>query len=269
MGQELAAMSTREFDRLEVIRRVVERSLTQTKAAELMGLSERQVRHLGIAYAERGAAGLVSGKRGMPSNRRLPAELKSKAIAIVRELYADFGPKLAYQPRHRRECLGELVQIDGCEHAWFEEHGPVCTLLVYVDDATGRIMELRLLRGHRVVSQAPRQAGGLLQRQAQHLSRRPRGRDGTLPWRHAVRARLGSAQYRHYLRENASGEGPRRAHEQDPPGQTGQGVAPSKVSDMEAGNAFLPEFIEDYNLRSRAPRRTRTTRTGHCAPMRT
>jgi hypothetical protein len=64
MGQELVAMSTREFDRLEVIRRVAERSLSQTKAAELVGLSERQVRRLGIAYAERGPAGLVSGHPG-------------------------------------------------------------------------------------------------------------------------------------------------------------------------------------------------------------
>ena len=47
-----------------------------------------------------------------------------------------------HQPRHRRECLGELVQIDGCEHAWFEDRGPYCTLLVFVDDATSRIMEL-------------------------------------------------------------------------------------------------------------------------------
>lgn len=54
MGQEMVAMSTRELDRLEVVRRVAERSLTQTKAAELMGLCERQVRRLGIAYAERG-----------------------------------------------------------------------------------------------------------------------------------------------------------------------------------------------------------------------
>jgi predicted DNA-binding protein (UPF0251 family) len=83
MGPGLVTMSTREFDRLEILRRVVERSVTQTKAAELMGLSERQVRRLEVAYAERGAASLVSDKRGKPSNRRLPAELKSKAIAIV------------------------------------------------------------------------------------------------------------------------------------------------------------------------------------------
>jgi len=83
MGPGLVTMSTREFDRLEILRRVVERSLTQTKAAELMGLSERQVRRLENAFAERGPSGLV--------------ELKSKAIAIVRERYADFEPKLAHE----------------------------------------------------------------------------------------------------------------------------------------------------------------------------
>jgi len=113
----------------------------------------------------------------------LPDELGSQAIEIVRERYADFGPTLAcekllelhdlqvsretlrawligariwiprrervrtaHQPRHRRECLGELVQIDGCEHACFEDRGPGCTLLVYVDDATGRLLELRFVR---------------------------------------------------------------------------------------------------------------------------
>jgi len=100
-------------------------------------------------------------------------------MALVRERYADFGPTLAceklwechgiglaketvrrwmrdaglwipraqrppkiYQPRARRACFGELVQIDGSEHAWFEGRGPVCTLLVYIDDATSRLMAL-------------------------------------------------------------------------------------------------------------------------------
>ncbi len=47
-----------------------------------------------------------------------------------------------HQMRPRRACLGELVQIDGSPHAWFEDRGPACTLLVYIDDATGRLMEL-------------------------------------------------------------------------------------------------------------------------------
>ena len=53
--------------------------------------------------------------------------------------------KRIHQPRARRDCLGELVQIDGSEHWWFEDRGPQCTLLVYVDDATSRLMHLKLV----------------------------------------------------------------------------------------------------------------------------
>jgi transposase len=173
-------MSAKELDRLEVLGRVVERRLTQRQAAEQLGLSRRQVERLCRALRADGAAGLVSRKRGRPSNRKLPAAVRAHALELVRARYADFGPTLAceklaeqhgvavsretlrhwmidaglwvpraqrprraHQPRHRRSCLGELVQIDGCDHAWFEDRGPKCTLLVYVDDATSRLMELR------------------------------------------------------------------------------------------------------------------------------
>ncbi len=53
--------------------------------------------------------------------------------------------KRVHQPRHRRECAGELVQIDGCEHWWFEDRGPQCTLLVFIDDATSRLMHLQFV----------------------------------------------------------------------------------------------------------------------------
>ena len=173
-------MSAKELDRLEVLGRVVERRLTQWRAAEQLGLSERQVRRLCRALLREGAAGLVSRKRGHPSNRKLPAAAREHALGLVRARYADFGPtfareklsehhgvavstetlrqwmidaglwvprsqrpRRAHQPRPRRSSLGELIQIDGCEHAWFEDRGPKCTLLVYVDDATSRLMELR------------------------------------------------------------------------------------------------------------------------------
>jgi transposase len=175
-------MSARELDRLEVLGRVVERRLTQRQAADQLGLGERQVRRLCRALSERGAAGLVSRRRGRPSNRKLPAGVREGALGLVRARYTDFGPTLArekllehhgvaistetlrqwmieaglwvprarrrrraHQPRSRRSCLGELVQIDGCEHAWFEDRGPKCTLLVYVDDATSRLQELRFV----------------------------------------------------------------------------------------------------------------------------
>jgi transposase len=175
-------MSARELERLEVLGRVVERRLTQWKAADQLGLSLRHVERLCRAFRANGAAGLVSRQRGHPSNRRLAAVLRERVVDLVRNRYADFGPTLAceklveqhgveisretlrhwmidaglwvprsrrarrvHQPRHRRSALGELVQIDGCEHAWFEDRGPKCTLLVYVDDATSRLMEFRFV----------------------------------------------------------------------------------------------------------------------------
>lgn len=175
----IISMSMRELDRLKVIEAVVEGRLMPWRAAERLRLSRRQVERLANRYRSQGAAGLVSRKRGQPSNHQLPMDLVERALAIIGERYADFGPTLAceklrechgirlaaetvrrlmteaglwvprrqrppkvYQPRARRACLGELVQIDGCEHAWFEERAPACTLLVYVDDATSRLMTL-------------------------------------------------------------------------------------------------------------------------------
>ncbi|MPW23995.1 ISNCY family transposase [Paraburkholderia sp. CNPSo 3157] len=176
---ERITMTMRELDRFKVIQDVTEGRLKPWRAAERLGLTTRQVRRLVARYRESGAPGLISRKRGMPGNRRLDGELAQRALAIVRERYADFGPTLAceklrechgirlaketvrnlmteaglwlprrqrppkvYQPRARRACLGELVQIDGSDHRWFEERAPACTLLVYVDDATSRLMAL-------------------------------------------------------------------------------------------------------------------------------
>jgi hypothetical protein len=178
----LVSMSAREIDRLGVITRVQDGRLTQVKAAELLGLTDRQVRRLQAAYQRHGPAGLVSGRRGRRSNNAIPATVAVQAMSVIRERYPDFGPTLAaeklteihgvalsretvrkwmstaglwksrrdripqpHQPRYRRECFGELVQIDGCEHRWFEARGPMCTLLVFVDDATSRLLELRFV----------------------------------------------------------------------------------------------------------------------------
>ena len=88
-------MSAKELDRLEIISRVIERRLTQRKAAERLGLSLRQVERLCRAFRTDGAAGLVSRKRGRPSNRKLASALRERALDLVRGRYADFGPTLA------------------------------------------------------------------------------------------------------------------------------------------------------------------------------
>jgi len=175
----LLIMSNRELTRLEAMQRIKDKRLTQKEAARMLSLSVRQIKRLYRAYKAQGARGLVSQRRGKPSNNRLDAETQQKAIDLIHEHYRDFGPTLAHekltekhklrisresvrgimiaeelwkpkrakqpsthQMRVRRACFGELVQIDGSDHDWFEGRGAKCTLLVYIDDATGQLLEL-------------------------------------------------------------------------------------------------------------------------------
>ena len=94
-GVTVRLMSDKELARLEVLRDLDQRGLTPVAAAQLLGLEQRQVFRLLKAYRAEGAAGLVSQRRGRPSNRRQPAELRATALAIIRERYWDFGPTLA------------------------------------------------------------------------------------------------------------------------------------------------------------------------------
>ena len=178
----LIAMSERDLQRIEILSKVVAGRMTMASAAHVLDLSERQVRRLLERIRTGGAASIRHKAIGRPSNNRISDEVRDYAMTLVRERYADFGPTLAteklaerdglrvsretvrgwmseaglwlsrkqrrtfHQPRLRREAYGELVQIDGSEHRWFEDRGPPCSLLVFVDDATGRLMQLRFVR---------------------------------------------------------------------------------------------------------------------------
>lgn len=170
-------MSAREFSRLDVLRDLDSGRITAVEAGQLLGLGRSQVFNLLGRLRRHGAASLVSKRRGLASNDRLPGTVHDLAVALVRERYTDFGPTFAaeklagvhgcavsretlrqwmiaegiwadrarrlprvHQPRNRRERLGELIQIDGSKHWWFEDRGPQCTLIAYVDDATSRLM---------------------------------------------------------------------------------------------------------------------------------
>jgi hypothetical protein len=112
MVKGLVTMSADEIDRGDLIRRVLEKRLTQTKAAEALGLGVRQVKRLCRAFKGDGLAGLASKKRGQPSNRRLTAELRARAVGLVLERYHDFGPKLAH------EKLLELHNVRSSPGRW-------------------------------------------------------------------------------------------------------------------------------------------------------
>jgi transposase len=174
-------MSEKEIKRLEVLRQLADGVLSQREAGRMLDLSERQVRRLARTYTASDAAGLVSKRRGRPSNRRLDEAVKQAILERVRDRYADFGPTLAaeylrseglrvskealrgwmtaaglwrstnrrrprlHPPRLRRPRLGELIQIDGSPHNWFEGRGSRCTLLAFIDDATSRLMFARFV----------------------------------------------------------------------------------------------------------------------------
>ena len=125
MLQALTTMSKQELDRVELMVRIQERRLTQRQAAEMLDVSVRQVERLYRRYKQSGPAGLVSKKRGRPSNRRLPEKTRKKALELVRGLYPDFGPTFAGEKL--RELHGVEVSVetlrrwmiaDGCLLCW-------------------------------------------------------------------------------------------------------------------------------------------------------
>ena len=179
---ELVTMSTREIDRLKVIHEVLAHRLLQRQAAEQLDLSRRQVIRVCNRVKADGARGIVHGLRGQPSNNQLKPGVLNQALALVKAKYPDFGPTFANEKllalhgvvlstsvlrlgmvkdgqwrsrkqkkalhrawRPRRACLGELTQLDGSPHDWFEGRGPVCTLLAYIDDATSTVLWARFV----------------------------------------------------------------------------------------------------------------------------
>lgn len=169
-------MSVKERRRLEVLSQVQDGELSVAEAARLLEISERQAWRLKRRYATAGDAGLAHGLRGRASNRTTDAAARAAVLKLYREKYAGFGPTLACEylaaedgrvlspdtlgrwlraeglfekrrqrgkhrlRRPRRQCCGELVQMDGSWHDWLEGRGPWCCLMVMVDDATGRTL---------------------------------------------------------------------------------------------------------------------------------
>ena len=174
-------MSQKEANQLEIFHMLKDNKIKQKKAANMLGITTRQIRRKLIRFRKYGAEGLVHVSRGRVSNNKVDEAEISRAIEIVREKYSDFKPTFAheklakyhevtfsverlrqamiieglwkpkkrrksnyYQMRERRECEGELIQVDGSPHDWFEGRGKIgmCSLLVYIDDATGKLLHL-------------------------------------------------------------------------------------------------------------------------------
>jgi len=176
MRKDIIAMSKKELRRIPIIHRVMEKRLTQVKAAEMLDISGRQIRRIIGKIEAGGDQAIVHGNRGKESPFKLPEEQEKKIMSIVEKRYYDFGPTFAaekllecekikiskekmrqlmiahnidyprrknkgrvHQWRERKHCKGEMIQMDGSDHDWLEGRGPRLVFMGYIDDASGEV----------------------------------------------------------------------------------------------------------------------------------
>jgi len=172
------SMSLKETERIAIMDNLIAKRIKQKHASKQLGISIRQVQRMVRRYKREGISGLIHQSRGRVGNRSMKQEQKAQIIDLIKKQYPDFGPtftaeKLAERDniivsretvrqlmmqeqlwkekqrkvvvihtyRERRSCVGELVQLDGSPHRWFEDRADPCTLIAYIDDSTSRIMD--------------------------------------------------------------------------------------------------------------------------------
>ena len=283
------------------MQRLAEKRLSQKEGAEILQVSVRQIKRLLRSYRETGASGLISQRRGKPSNNHLSAATQQSALDCLKGKYLGFGPTLAceklvevehltisvesvrqimlsedlwkarkarkatlHQMRERRACFGELVQIDGSPHAWFEGRGPMCTLLVAIDDASGKLVGLQFVE-HESFHSYARLARGYFEVYGKpvafysdkhgvfHVNQAHGGTGEAL-------TQFGRAMQALDIRIVCANS-PQAKGRVERANQTLQDRLVKElrlrgISNQEAGNTYLPEFMMDFNQRFGVPPRS-------------
>lgn len=173
--RDIIMLRQKELKRLHVIHKVIQGELTQVEATDLLSLSERQIRRIVRRIEAEGDRGMQHRSRGKESKRKLPTGLIRRVVQLYRERYQGFGPTLTAEKlleldgiaisketvrmrlieagqwqkgrkvrryrqwRERKSFLGEMLQLDGSHHDWFEGRRGQCVLMAYIDDATSRV----------------------------------------------------------------------------------------------------------------------------------
>jgi hypothetical protein len=293
-------MSEHELQRVEVLSRVLDGSMRTCTAAAVLAISPRQVQRLLLRYRENGAGAVRHGLRGRPSNNRLTSGRRDLALHLVREHYADFGPTLAteklaerhalkvsretlrkwmiedglwrdrktrrsfHPPRLRRERLGELIQIDGSDHRWFEDRAVPCTLLVFIDDATSTLMQMRFVPSESTFSYFEA-LDGYLRDHGRPVAFYSDKHSVFRVARQDAKTGHGMTQFGRALAElnieilcanSSQAKGRVERANRTLQDRLVKELRLAGISDMEAGNAFLAGFMADHNARfARSPAR--------------
>ncbi len=173
--EDILIMSQREVKRLYVIRKAIDRRIKQREAADLLELGQRQIRRLIKRVRDESDKGIIHRSRGKQSHRAIAEGIKKKALDLCRGIYAGFNPTFASEKlfernkiklsretlrqwfiaeglsydnrkarphrkwRERKAHCGEMLQLDGSHHDWFEGRGKPCVLMAYIDDASSRV----------------------------------------------------------------------------------------------------------------------------------
>ena len=298
---ELLPMSAKELSRLEVMQKLSEKRMSQKEAGAILHVSTRQIKRLLKTYRQKGAAGLVSKHRGKKGNNRLAESVKKQVLNLLKTKYRGFGPTLAHeklvekeklklsdesvrqlmiaedlwkarkakkvvvhQLRERRACFGELVQIDGSPHDWFEGRAEACVLLVFIDDATGQLGQLLFVDTESFVSYAQAAEGYFRQwgKPVAFYSDKHGIFRVNLP---SVGMGTALTQFGRAMQELdieiICANTPQAKGRVERVIQTLQDRLPKEmrlrqIASREAGNAYLPEFVVDFNQRFAEPPRS-------------
>ena len=289
----LVTMSAKDLQRIEVLTEVLAGRRTVSSAAAVLAVSDRQVNRLMVRYRDGGGGALIHQARGRASNNHLGAGVREYALELVRRNYRDFGPTLAteallerhgirvgretvrkwmvadglwlsrkqrrtfHQPRLRRESYGELVQIDGSEHRWFENRADPCTLLVFIDDATSKLMQLRFVPSESTDSyfEALR---GYLDAHGCPVAFYSDKHSVFRATRQEAKGGQGMTQFGRALSElnieilcanSSQAKGRVERANRTLQDRLVKELRLAGVNDVEAGNAFLPAFVERFNDR--------------------
>jgi transposase len=292
------SITVQELDRAKVIEAHANGEIKASVAALRLQVSTRHVKRLLERYEQYGASGMISGRRGKQSNNLLDPKLASRALELVQERYADFGPTLAcemlherhqvtlsketlrklmieaglwiprdtrrprlHQPRERRACVGELVQIDGSRHTWFEQRGSACTVLVFIDDATSRILRLHFSETETTASYFDAMRSYL----QQHGKPQAFYADRAAVFRSPAANRHIPTQFQRALDELGidliCANSPQAKGRVERANRTLQdrlvkGLRLDGISTIEAANAWAESFIENHNQRFARPPRS-------------
>lgn len=290
-------MNIRDTRRIAVLDKLKEKSMKQGKAAELLGVTVRQVRRLLSRYKRDGSAGVIHKLRGLPGNHHAEEKILDSALDTIRLKYFDFSVTLAHEKlvthhafpysretlrlamittgmwnpkrqtklvvhsiRQRRAMAGELVQIDGSPFDWFEGRAEYCNLIVFIDDATGKLKYLQFV---------PHETTTAYMRGIEYYIKENGKPRSLYSDRHGIfrvnSQRRGSAsitdeinltQFGRAMRELAIelifANSPQAKGRVERVNQTLQGRLPKElrllgINTMEEANRYLPTFMEEFN----------------------